>query len=121
MPDGGSTYFLPRMVGYHKAFELMATGDIISAEDARSLGIVSRVVPVDQLDETVDRMAARLSASPSIAIAKIKQGLNSGETSDLAAALDFEAVNQGDCFRSEDFAEGVRAFLEKRKAYFQGK
>lgn len=121
MPDGGSTYFLPRMVGYHKAFELMVTGDIISARDAHALGIVSKVVPVEELDAAVDLVAAGLASSPSIAIAKIKEGLNFGENHDLGAALDFEAVNQADCFRSEDFAEGVRAFLEKRRPNFQGK
>jgi 2-(1,2-epoxy-1,2-dihydrophenyl)acetyl-CoA isomerase len=121
MPDGGSTYFLPRLVGYHKAFELMATGDIISAQEALSLGLVNRVVAYEELDATVDAMAARLAASPGVALAKIKAGLNYGEKHDLAAALDFEAVNQGDCFRSEDFREGVAAFLEKRRASFKGK
>ncbi|MFL6276157.1 MAG: enoyl-CoA hydratase/isomerase family protein [Blastocatellia bacterium] len=121
MPDGGSTYFLPRLVGYHKAFELMATGDIISAREAMSLGLVNRVVAFEELDATVDAMATRLAASPGVALAKIKAGLNSGENGDLASALDFEAVNQATCFRSEDFREGVTAFLEKRKANFKGK
>ncbi|HXG93017.1 MAG TPA: enoyl-CoA hydratase [Blastocatellia bacterium] len=121
MPDGGSTYFLPRIVGYHKAFELMTTGDIISASEAHALGIVNRVVPFEELDSTVDEIAARLAAAPAIAIAKIKQGLNHGERSDLASALEFEAVNQSDCFHSEDFLEGVTAFIEKRKPVFKGK
>src|ERR1051325_3400750 len=121
MPDGGSTYFLPRLIGYQKAFELMAFGDTLSAQDALALGIVNRVVPFEQLDETVNAMAARLADSPGVALAKIKAGLNHGEQSDLASALDFEAVNQGECFRSEDFREGVQAFREKRKANFQGK
>jgi 2-(1,2-epoxy-1,2-dihydrophenyl)acetyl-CoA isomerase len=121
MPDGGSTYFLPRIVGYAKAFELMATGDIFSAQDALALGLVNRVVPYEELDTTVDQFASRLAASPPIALAKIKSGLNNGERSDLAGALEFEAVNQADCFRSDDFKEGVAAFLEKRKANFQGK
>lgn len=121
MPDGGSTYFLPRIVGYAKAFELMATGDIFSAQDAFALGLVNRVVAFAELDATVNGMAERLAASPPIALAKIKEGLANGERSDLAGALEFEAVNQGDCFRSDDFKEGVAAFLEKRKANFQGK
>jgi 2-(1,2-epoxy-1,2-dihydrophenyl)acetyl-CoA isomerase len=121
MPDGGSTYFLPRIVGYAKAFELMATGDIFSAQDALALGLVNRVVAFAELDATVNAMAERLAASPPIALAKIKEGLANGERSDLAGALEFEAVNQGDCFRSDDFKEGVAAFLEKRKANFQGK
>ncbi|PYT07989.1 MAG: 2-(1,2-epoxy-1,2-dihydrophenyl)acetyl-CoA isomerase [Acidobacteria bacterium] len=121
MPDGGSTFFLPRTVGYAKAFELMATGDIISARDALGLGLVNRVVAFEELDTTVDAMAARLAQAAPIALRKIKEGLNHGLNSDLASALDFEAVNQGDCFQSDDFMEGVKAFLEKRKAQFQGR
>ena len=121
MPDGGSTYFLPRLVGYAKAFELMVTGDLISANDALAIGLINRVVPLEELDTAVDSLAHRLASSPSIAIAKIKEGLNHGETSDLASALDFEAVNQADCFRSADFREGVTAFREKRKPHFTGK
>lgn len=118
MPDGGSTYFLPRLIGYHKAFELMATGDIIGAQEAYGLGIVNRVVPFAELDQTVDGLAARLAQSPRVALAKIKAGLNHGAQSDLAAALEFEAVNQDACFHSPDFIEGVTAFIEKRKAAF---
>src|SRR2546423_2474106 len=118
MPDGGSTYFLPRLVGYHKAFELMATGDIIKAEEAQRLGLVNRVVPFAELDATVDALAARLIQSPRVALEKIKAGLNYGAQSDLAAALEFEAVYQDACFHSPDFVEGVTAFVEKRKAVF---
>lgn len=118
MPDGGSTFFLPRLVGYHKAFELMATGDIIGAAEARELGIVNKVVPLAELDSTVDSIAARLASSPRVAISRIKTALNRESQSDLAAALEFEAVNQGDCFHSPDFVEGVTAFLEKRKPVF---
>lgn len=121
MPDGGSTYFLPRRVGYAKAFELMATGDLITANEALALGLVNRVVPFEELDTTVDAMAARLAMAAPIALRKIKEGLNYGQNSDLASALDFEAVNQGACFHSEDFMEGVAAFLEKRRPNFQGK
>ena len=118
MPDGGGTYFLPRLVGYHKAFELMATGDIIGAQAAHRLGLVNRVVPFAELDATVDALATQLAQSPRVALAKVKAGLNHGAQADLAAALDFEAVNQGACFHSPDFLEGVSAFVQKRKAVF---
>jgi len=118
MPDGGGTFFLPRLVGYHKAFELMATGDVISADDAYILRLVNRVVPLAELDATVDALAARLATSPRMALAKIKAGLNQAAESDLAGALDFEAINQEACFHSTDFIEGVTAFVQKRKAVF---
>ena len=121
MPDGGGTYFLPRLVGYSRAFELMATGDPISSQQAFEMGMINRVVPAAELDAAVNALAGRLANTPAIALAKIKAGLINGMQSDLASALEFEAVNQGDCFRSRDFKEGVAAFIEKRKAVFTGK
>jgi len=121
MPDGGGTYFLPRLVGYNRAFELMALGDPIPARQAFEMGMINRVVPAAELDATVNALAERLAGAPAVALAKIKAGLISGMQSDLSAALEFEAVNQGDCFRSADFREGVAAFLQKRKAVFTGK
>jgi len=120
MPDGGGTYFLPRLVGYHKAFELMVTGDTIDAQQALKLGLVNQVVPFAELDAAVDKLAARLAHSPRLAIERIKAALNQSTAAELAAALDWEAVNQDACFHSPDFAEGVAAFLEKRKAVFGG-
>ena len=118
MPDGGSTSLLPRLIGYHKTFELMATGEQIGAEEAHRLGIVNKVVSFAELDATVDTLAARLAASPRVALAKIKAGLNQHSQTELAAALEFEAVNQDACFHSPDFLEGVAAFMGKRKAVF---
>jgi 2-(1,2-epoxy-1,2-dihydrophenyl)acetyl-CoA isomerase len=118
MPDGGSTFFLPRLIGYHKAFELMATGDMISAQEALGLGIVNKVVPFAELDATVDNLAERLVQSPQLALAKIKAALNRDAQTELAAALEFEAINQDACYHSPDFLEGVTAFLQKRKAVF---
>jgi 2-(1,2-epoxy-1,2-dihydrophenyl)acetyl-CoA isomerase len=121
MPDGGGTYFLPRLVGYNKAFELMALGDPVPAQQAFEMGMLNRVVSASELDATVDAMADRLASAPAIALAKIKAGLANGLQSDLASALEFEASGQGECFRSADFIEGVAAFLQKRKAVFTGK
>jgi len=121
MPDGGSTYFLPRMIGYARAFEWMVTADIVDAARALELGIVNRVVDDAALDSAVADFATRLANGPSLAFAGIKHALNIGERGTLADALDAEAVNQKACISSDDFREGVAAFIEKRKARFQGR
>jgi 2-(1,2-epoxy-1,2-dihydrophenyl)acetyl-CoA isomerase len=118
MPDGGSTYFLPRLVGYAKAFELMATGAQIGAREALELGLVNRVVPPEELDATVNELAGRLAASPQPSLARIKAALARSEQAELAAALDFEAEGQAACFASADFLEGVTAFMQKRPPAF---
>jgi 2-(1,2-epoxy-1,2-dihydrophenyl)acetyl-CoA isomerase len=118
MPDGGSTYFLPRLVGYPKAFELMASGAQISAEEALRLGLVNRVLPFEQLDAAVDELARGLAAGPRPSLARLKAALARSEQEKLAAALDFEAEGQAECFASEDFLEGVAAFMQKRAPVF---
>lgn len=118
MPDGGGTFFLPRAVGYHKAFELMSLGGQIGAPEALQLGLVNRVVPFEELDATVDAIAAQLAQSPQPALAKIKAALNRDTLPGLAAALEDEAINQNACFHSPDFLEGVTAFMQKRKPEF---
>ncbi len=118
IPDGGSTFFLPHLVGYQKAFELAALGDIINAREAEKLGFVNKVVKFAELDTEVEKLADRFVNSPCIALEKIKAGLNQNLQTALAAALEFEAVNQDECFHSPDFIEGVTAFMQKRKAVF---
>jgi 2-(1,2-epoxy-1,2-dihydrophenyl)acetyl-CoA isomerase len=121
MPDGGSTYFLPALLGRAKAFELMATGATLSAADALRLGLVNRVVPREELDAAVEEIVARLAAAPQPSLAHIKAALSLTEQETLAAALDFEAEGQTACFASADFLEGVTAFMQKRAPVFAKK
>ncbi|HEX8147361.1 MAG TPA: enoyl-CoA hydratase [Pyrinomonadaceae bacterium] len=118
MPDGGATHLLPALVGRLKAFELMARGEGISAQDALRLGLVNSVVPRAHLDAFVDDLAATLSVAPQPALARIKAALNLSERQSLAASLDFEAEGQAECFRSADFLEGATAFMQKRAPRF---
>jgi len=121
IPDGGSTYFLPRMIGYPKVYEWMITGAIIDAQQAAEWALVNCVVPLKDLDGVVDQWIARLSSGALLAFAGIKRALTYGESHTLAEALEFEAVTQKTCYESADFREGVKAFQEKRKAKFHGK
>jgi enoyl-CoA hydratase/carnithine racemase len=118
MPDGGATYLLPARVGRLKAFELMARGEAISAQEALGLGLVNAVVPRARLDAYVDDLAAVLSIAPQPSLARIKAALNLAEQQALAASLDFEAEGQAECFHSPDFIEGVTAFAQKRAPQF---
>lgn len=119
--DGGGAYFLPEKVGYHKAFELMATNKIISADEALNFNIVNHVLPNAELDDVVDQMADQLASGPFVAIRNTKANLRAGISQSLEDTLETEAINQGISSRTEDFFEGVLAFIQKRKPNFKGK
>lgn len=118
--DSGSSYFLPRTVGYHKAFELATKGSKLTAQEALSLGLINKVVPAEELDNVVQAEAEFYANAPTKAIALMKKMLTKGMTENLDAVLDYEAYCQEIAGRSSDHKEGVNAFLEKRKAAFKG-
>jgi 2-(1,2-epoxy-1,2-dihydrophenyl)acetyl-CoA isomerase len=121
IPDCGGHFLLPRLVGFHKAAELMFTGDIIDAQEAERLGLINRVVPHADLAKQARELAERLARGPTRAIGLCKRTLNVGIAADLATVLDAEAEGQGLASQTEDHWEGVQAFLEKRPARFSGK
>ena len=118
VPDAGSLFFLTRMLGLSKATELAMTGDPISAEEALRLGLVSAVVPPDQLMAVVRDRAAKLAAGPRQTIALIKRGLERSLVLDLEQTLELEAGLQTLAGRSEGAQEAIRAFVEKRAPVF---
>lgn len=120
IPDSGSTWFLPRVVGYGRAFEMMVTGDGFSAETAHAWGIVNHVVPDAQLPQISRAWANRLAAGPTRAYALTKRALNKALRTDLPTTLEYEAQLQDIAAQTHDFPEGVAAFLEKRKPNFTG-
>ncbi|MCX4096814.1 enoyl-CoA hydratase/isomerase family protein [Nocardia sp. alder85J] len=120
-PDTGSSWLLPRLVGLHTAKRLALLGDLITAEQARDLGLVTEIVPADTLLDTAADYARRLAAGPPIALALTKQLLNAAFTTGFDDALDAEtaanAVNVG----TADMAEAFAAFREKRTPEFRGR
>jgi 2-(1,2-epoxy-1,2-dihydrophenyl)acetyl-CoA isomerase len=121
MPDAGSMYFLPRIVGIQKAFELCSTGRKIYMDEALSLGLVNKAVAYEALDETLNELINYYKTAPTKSIGLMKKVLNQSFNSSIEDILELEAQNQDKLGQTYDFAEGVMAFLQKRKANFKGK
>lgn len=119
-PDGGGAWLLPRIVGLHKAKELIFFGEDLSAADALTLGIVNKVVPFDELETATSEWAAKLATGPTKAIGLSKALVNRSFESDRATAFADEAMVQELVMTTHDANEGVAAFRERRDVAFKG-
>jgi len=121
IPDSAGTFFLPRLIGFQKASALMMLGDKISAQEAERLGMIYKYVSSEEFEETIEKLALKMAQMPTKALGLIKQTLNQSLKNNLEQQLDLESKNQIEAAQTEDYAEGVAAFMEKRKPNFKGK
>lgn len=119
VPDTGGTFLLPRLVGMRAAKDLAFTGRLVDAAEAADLGLVNRVVPDDDLDDAVDELLATLRKRPTRTIGLIKQGFHRNAGVEWRDALDYECLLQSQAYDTDEHAEGVAAFLEKRDSVFE--
>ena len=119
-PDGGSTYFLPRLVGGRKAMEMALLPDAFDAQVALSMGLVNWVVPAEELAARTTNIAQRLAQGPTIAFGRTKALFNQSFAATLESQLEAEAQAFAHCSRSADLREGITAFVEKRRPRFSG-
>ena len=120
-PDSGGTHMLPGLVGRQRANEIAMLGESVTSAKAVEWGIAHRAVPDGELEAAAGELAARLAAGPSRAYAAIKRAFNAGERPGLAEQLELEGELVHSLAQTEDFAEGVNAFLERRPARFEGR
>jgi 2-(1,2-epoxy-1,2-dihydrophenyl)acetyl-CoA isomerase len=115
IPDGGGSWLLPRLVGFHKAVELIFSGRLVDAKEAEQLGLVNKVVSAEELEKTAKEYASLLKMLPLGALGATKKAIHKGFTMSLEDALDYEMTMQTLCFQTEENKERVKAFLAKKK------
>lgn len=120
IPDSAGTFFLPRLIGFQKASALAMLGDKISAEEAERLGMIYKCVPNEEFEDTITNLATKLANMPTKALVLIKQALNQSLTNTLEEQLALESKYQIEAAQTEDYKEGVTAFVEKRQPEFKG-
>lgn len=121
VPDAGNLYFLPKLIGHAKAMELAVLGEKINAEEAKELGLATKVIPMEQWQAEITAFAEKVANMPTAAIAVIKKNLKASWESTLEESLERDAQGQRIAGLTLDHKEGVAAFLQKRKPVFQGK
>lgn len=121
IPDSGGTFFLPRLIGTQKALALMMTGDKVSAEEAEKLNMIYKVLEDDDFSSEIIRFSEQLATMPTKALGLTKKAVNLGLFNSLEDQLEVEEKLQTEAGETEDFAEGVNAFLQKRTPEFKGK
>jgi enoyl-CoA hydratase len=121
IPGAGGTQRLPRLVGKHRAMEMILTGEFVSAADAERFGLVNRVVPAEMLMDEARSVARKIAAKPALAVKAAKEAVLKAANLPLDEGLEFERKSFFLLFASEDRTEGMKAFLEKRKPVFKGK
>jgi 2-(1,2-epoxy-1,2-dihydrophenyl)acetyl-CoA isomerase len=121
IPDSGGTFFLPRLIGLQKAMALMFTGEKVGAEQAEKLNMIYKAVDDETFEEEVLKFAETLAVMPTRGLGLTKKAVNLGLFNNLEDQLAVEGVLQTEAGETEDFREGVNAFLEKRAAVFKGR
>jgi len=121
IPDSGGTYFLPRLIGAQKALALMMTGDKVSAKEAEALNMIYKAVEAETYETFTADFVSKLALMPTRALALTKKAVQESWNNTLSEQLNLELALQVEAGNTEDFKEGVQAFLDKRKPNFTGK